>query len=269
MAKDIAKEIYGVKAPKFQPYGWLSIAGLGDMHSSTGNNITPATVLEVYEPEMVRWLFAKYAPTDAFAFNFDDTIIRHYSEFDKGLEAVKNGEADDYNKVVYELCMIHGINVKAKVPFGVLASVAPIVDFNPKAIKDILAKIDVEFDERDEERLIRVKNWITKHQPSKMYKLLEKRNDEYYAGLSDEEKDAVKKLADYVSAHDGIKEQEIQQYLYGIINDPSLTKKENMARQQKFFAVFYNVLFGTDKGPRLYLFLSAIDKSQYLRLLTF
>ena len=102
-----------------------------------------------------------------------------------------------------------------------------------------------------------------------MYKLLEKRNDEYYAGLSDEEKDAVKKLADYISAHDGIKEQEIQQYLYGIINDPSLTKKENIARQQKFFAVFYNVLFGTDKGPRLYLFLSAIDKSQYLRLLTF
>lgn len=89
VAKDIAKEIYGVKAPKFQPYGWLSIAGLGDMHSSTGNNITPATVLEVYEPEMVRWLFAKYAPTDGFAFNFDDTIIRHYSEFDKGLEAVK------------------------------------------------------------------------------------------------------------------------------------------------------------------------------------
>ena len=239
------------------------------MHSSTGNNITPATVLEVYEPEMVRWLFAKYAPTDAFAFNFDDTIIRHYSEFDKGLEAVKNGEADEYNKSVYELCMIHGVNVKAKVPFGVLASVAPIVDFNPQAVKDILAKIGVEFDERDEERLVRVKNWITKHQPSKMYKLLSKKNGEYYDTLSDEEKDAVIKLAEYVESHDDIKEQEIQQYLYGIINDPSLTKKENMARQQRFFAVFYNLLFGTDKGPRLYLFLSAIDKAKYLDLLKF
>lgn len=269
VAKDIAKEIYGVKAPKFQPYGWLSIAGLGDMHSSTGNNITPATVLEVYEPEMVRWLFAKYAPTDGFAFNFDDTIIRHYSEFDKGLEAVKNGEADEYNTAVYDLCMINGINVKAKVPFGVLASVAPIVDFNPQAVREMLAKIGVEFDARDEERLVRVKNWITKHQPSKMYKLLEKRNDEYYAGLTDEEKAAVKKLADYIEEHDNVKEQEIQQYLYGIINDPSLTKKENMARQQKFFAVFYNVLFGCDKGPRLYLFLSAIDKSKYLNLLKF
>ena len=269
VAKDIAKEIYGVKAPKFQPYGWLSIAGLGDMHSSTGNNITPATVLEVYEPEMVRWLFAKYAPTDGFAFNFDDTIIRHYSEFDKGLEAVKSGEADEYNNSVYRLAMINGLEPKGKVPFGVLASVATIVDFNPQSVREILAKIGVEFDERDEQRLIRVKNWITKHQPSKMYKLLDGRNDEYYATLDAEEKEIIKKLHDYIAENDNFSEKEIQQYLYDIINIPENTKKENMLRQQKFFAVFYNVLFGTDKGPRLYLFLSAIDKSKYLKLLEF
>ena len=165
--------------------------------------------------------------------------------------------------------MINGINVKAKVPFGVLASVAPIVDFSPQAVKEILAKIGVEFDERDEERLERVKNWITKHQPSKMYKLLKNRNDEYYATLNDEEKEAIKKLAEYIESRDFVAEQEVQQYLYGIINKPELTKKENTARQQRFFAVFYNVLFGTDKGPRLYLFLSAIDRSKYLNLLKF
>ena len=269
VAKDIAKEIFGVKAPKFQPYGWLSIAGLGDMHSSTGNNITPATVLEVYEPEMVRWLFAKYAPTDGFAFNFDDTIIRHYSEFDKGLEAVKKGEADEYNTAVYNLCMINGIEGKGKVPFGVLASVAPIVDFNAQAVKDILAKIGVEFDERDEERLLRVKNWITKHQPSKMYKLLAEKNTAYYETLADEEKECLKKLHDYLETAGTLTEKEIQQYLYDLINKPELTKKENTARQQRFFAVFYNVLFGSDKGPRLYLFLAAIDKSKYLHLLEF
>ncbi len=269
VACDIAREIFGIKPPKFQPYGWLSIAGLGDMHSSTGNNITPATVLEVYEPEMVRWLFAKYAPTDGFAFNFDDTIIRHYSEFDKGLESVKNGEADEYNKSVYNLCMIGGVNKKSRVPFGVLASVAPIVDFNPQSVKDILAKIGVEFDAGDEERLLRVKNWITKHQPSKMYKLLDNPNAQYYATLSDEEKRAVKTLCDYLENTDKFTEQEIQQYLYGLINVPELTKKENTARQQRYFAVFYNLLFGTDRGPRLYLFLCAIDKSNYIKLLKF
>ena len=116
---------------------------------------------------------------------------------------------------------------------------------------------------------MRVKNWITKHQPSKMYKLLDSANTEYYATLSDEEKTAVKALADYIAEKDGVGEQEIQQFLYSIINNPELTKKENTVRQQRFFAVFYNLLFGTDKGPRLYLFLSAIDKSKYLDLLKF
>ena len=68
---------------------------------------------------------------------------------------------------------------------------------------------------------------------------------------------------------DAFTEQEIQQYLYSIINNPELTKKENTLRQQRFFAVFYNLLFGTDKGPRLYLFLCAINKDDYIGLLKF
>ena len=270
VAKDIAENLMGIKAPMFQGYGWLSIAGLGDMHSSTGKNITPATVLRVYEPDMIRWLFAKYEPEAAFAFNFDDTIIRHYSEFDKGLESVKNGTADEFNKSVYGFCMIDGIEAKSKVPFGVLASVATIVDFNPQSVREMLNKIGVEFDEnRDEERLLRVKNWITEHMPSKLYKLLDNKNEVFYNTCDDEEKDAVKKLYGYVNSTAEIKEAEVQQYLYSVINKTELSKKENTVRQQKFFKVFYNVLFGTDMGPRLYLFLSAIDKNKYIGLLNF
>ncbi len=269
VSSDVARRILGVEPPMFTGYGWLSIAGLGDMHSSTGNNITPATVLKVYEPDMIRWLFAKYEPKAPFSFNFDDTIIRHYSEFDKGLEAYKNGTADEYNQSVYEFSLIGGKETKSKVPFGVLASVATIVDFNPKAVKDILSKVGVDFVKDDESRLTRVKDWITVHQPSKLYKLLTDKNSEYYNGLEDEEKGAVKKLYDYISANEVINEKEVQQFLYSVINDETLTKKENMARQQRFFKVFYNLLFGTDMGPRLYLFLAAIDKAQYLELLNF
>ena len=263
----VAKKILGVEPPLFQGYGWLSIAGLGDMHSSTGNNITPATVLKVYEPDMIRWLFAKYEPKAPFSFNFDDTIIRHYSEFDKGLTAYKNGESDEYNTSVYKLSLIDD-DKASKVPFGVLSSVATIVDFNPVAVREILAKVGVEFKVEDESRLERVKHWITVHQPSKLYKLLTSRNTEYYNGLEDEEKAAVKKLYDYVISNE-INEKDVQQFLYSVINDETLSKKENMARQQKFFKVFYNLLFGTDMGPRLYLFLAAIDKNEYLGLIKF
>ncbi len=269
VASDIAKRVLGVEPPLFQGYGWLSIAGLGDMHSSTGNNITPATVLKVYEPDMIRWLFAKYEPKAGFSFNFDDTIIRHYSEFDKGLEAYKNGEADEYNEWVYDLAMLDGNKTRSKVPFGVLSSVATIVDFNPNSVKEILAKVGVEFTDNDIVRLERVKNWITVHQPSKLYKLLKEKNVTFYLELSEEEKVAVKKLYDYVTTNSVIGEKDVQQFLYSVINDETLTKKENMARQQRFFKVFYNLLFGTDMGPRLYLFLAAIDKAEYSELLNF
>ena len=269
VASDIAKNVLGVEPPLFQGYGWLSIAGLGDMHSSTGNNITPATVLKVYEPDMVRWLFAKYEPKAPFSFNFDDTIIRHYSEFDKGLDAYKKGEADEYNASVYEFSLINGADSINKVPFGVLSSVATIVDFNPTAVKEILAKVGVDFKEEDKSRLERVKNWITVHQPSKLYKLLKDRNDEFYNGLDAEEKDAVKKLCTYLEENDTIDEKDVQQFLYSVINVEGLTKKENMLRQQRFFKVFYNLMFGTDMGPRLYLFLAAIDKKEFINLLKF
>ncbi len=266
VACDVAKKIFGIEPPLFQGYGWLSIAGLGDMHSSTGMNITPAGVLEVYEPDMIRWLFAKYEPKAAFSFNFDDTIIRHYSEFDKGLEAYRKKEIDEYNEVVYDFSLIDN-EQRAKVPFGVLASVAPIVDFNAEAVRKILNKIGVEFTVDDESRLLRVKNWITKHQPSKLYKLLPEKNVEYISSLTDEEKQVLNKLYVYLRDSENLTEKAIMEFLYSIINDPELTKKENQLKQQRYFKIFYNALFGTDMGPRLYLFLSAIDKEQYLHLL--
>ena len=70
-------------------------------------------------------------------------------------------------------------------------------------------------------------------------------------------------------ADDGavIKDKEVQQFIYDTVNNPNLTKKENMAIQQKYFKIFYNLLFGTDAGPRLYLFFAASDKNTYLELL--
>lgn len=269
VASDVARSVLGVTPPLFCGYGWLSIAGLGDMHSSTGNNITPKEVLKVYEPDMIRWLFAKYEPKDGFSFNFDDTIIRHYSEFDKGLEAYKNGASDEFYTSVFDMCLVNGKNTRSKVPFGVLASVAPIVDFKPEPTRQLLKKIDVEFTKEDEERLLRVKNWITEHQPSKMYKLLNAKNQEYYDALDDEKKQAVKKLHDYIEEQENVKEKDVQQFIYSIINNPELSKKENMAVQQQYFKAFYNLLFGVDAGPRLYLFLAAADKKEYNALLDF
>ena len=93
------------------------------------------------------------------------------------------------------------------------------------------------------------------------------KDTEYAATVSAEEKAVVKKLYDYLKKAETIKDKEVQQFIYDCVNNPNLTKKENMAVQQRYFKIFYNLLFGTDAGPRLYLFFAASDKASYIELL--
>lgn len=238
------------------------------MHSSTGNNITPENIMKVYEPEMVRWLFAKYVPADPFAFEFGDTIIRHYSEFDKQLVKYYNHELSEGEETTFDLCLMSDRS-RPSAAFGVLAGVAPVVDFKPEAVKELLAKVGVDFDADGESRLERVKHWLNVYQPDKIYKLLDAPNYAYYATLDDEKKSMIRSLCDYIKNTDGFTQTDVQQFLYSVINDPNCTKKENVARQSECFKVLYNVMFGKDAGPRLYLFLTAIDKNSYISLLDF
>ena len=92
-------------------------------------------------------------------------------------------------------------------------------------------------------------------------------NEEFAENLTEIDKDIVRKLYNYLKNTEIIKDKEVQQFIYDTVNNPNLTKKENMAVQQKYFKIFYNLLFGTDAGPRLYLFFAASDKNAYLELL--
>ena len=157
-------------------------------------------------------------------------------------------------------------NIEEKTAFGSIASIAPIVDFNAAALKPALARAGVEFKDNSAVRLEKVKNWIEVYNPSKKYTLLDAFNAEYFAEMDDEGKSILASLAEFVETHE-FTEKEIQQYLYDIINDASLTKKENVERQKKNFKNFYNMLFGRDDGPRLYLFLAAASKTEYLKLI--
>lgn len=265
VAKEISKKIYDYDAPIFQGYGWLGIRGLGSMHSSTGNNITPEKVLQVYEPDIVKWLFAKYRPEDSFDFAFDDVVIRHYSEYDKLIARAHDDNLIDAEREL--LNILFGDNIpKNKTSFGNIVGIAPVVDFNPKKLSSALSKAGIDFDINSLPRVGKAKNWIEKYNPNKKYDLLEDFNKEYFDTLTVEEQGIICKLNESLMSRDST-ESEIQQYLYSVINDPNLSKKDNVLRQKQNFKNIYNMLFGTDDGPRLYLFLSAVDKNKYSHLL--
>jgi len=258
----ICREIYDHEPPMSVCYAWVGIKGIssGNMASSTGVNITPETCLAIYEPEIIRWLYAKYDFGASFDFGFDDTITRHYMEFDRGVQKfIGKEEMEDYDRTVFELCLFENTKSANQVSFGTLATVAPLANFDHALVEKMLnTKVDAQ-------RTQKVKFWLENYAPDKIYKLLGSFNKKFFDTLDTNEKATLAKLKEFLQTTRT--EKDIQEFLYQIINNPDAPKKENIAAQQRYFKIFYNMLFGRDDGPRLYLYLAVADKQKYLQWL--
>ncbi len=93
-AKDIVREVYGWVAPQYVGYDFVTLKGTaGKISSSKGGVITVADCLEVYEPEVLRWMFASYRPNTEFQISFDLDVIKLYEDYDRALRLAH--EADD------------------------------------------------------------------------------------------------------------------------------------------------------------------------------
>ena len=70
--KSIIKELWNQDAPAYLQYDFVMIkGGAGKMSSSSGELYTLEQVMEVYEPQIVRWIFANHRPNHDFAISFD------------------------------------------------------------------------------------------------------------------------------------------------------------------------------------------------------
>jgi lysyl-tRNA synthetase class 1 len=97
------------------------------------------------------------------------------------------------------------------------------------------------------------------------------RNFEVYNTLTDEEKKAIEMLHDYIAKGEYTLD-DLNAELYAIpkrIYGTDMTDKELKGIQGTFFKTVYKLLIDKDKGPRLYLFLYAIEADKYVGLLDF
>ncbi len=267
----LSKQVFGYTAPYFQGYEFIGIKGsTGKMSGSSGLAMTPEVLLKLYQPEVILWLYSKTAPLHAFDFCFDDGILRQYFEFDRQLNAVRNGTADEYVSDIMAHAAVPGHEVKT-VPMSQLVSLGSIVDFNPPMIETIFEKIGTPYKYADfAERLDLAKCWAETCSPESLNHLLPNRNWEKYETLSPEEQQEITLLHAYLANHDYDLDQ-LNTELYAI---PGKVReladdKARKAAQGRFFKNAYQLLIGKEKGPRLYLFLFAIDKAAYLPLLDF
>ncbi len=271
-SKIISKKIFGYEAPIFQGYEFIGIKGMtGKMSSSSGLNLTPETLLRLYQPEVLLWLYAKTDPTKAFDICFDDGILRQYFEFDKMLTDCREGNANDLVKDIMYNCHVDGREV-ATVPMGLLVQLGSVVNFNVPMLETVFEKIGMNYKEADfADRLSRAKFWLEQCAPDQVNKLRSTRNFEVFNTLTDEEKKAIEMLHAYI-AKGGYTLDDLNAELYAIpkrIYGTEMSDKELKGIQGNFFKTVYKLLIDKEKGPRLYLFLYAIEADKYVGLLDF
>lgn len=243
-AKEIVKEVYGYEAPKYQLYEWVRGKGGTEFSSSAGNVMTLSDVLEVYEPEILRYLFVSTRPNKGFAISFDNDVVKIYEDFDALEHKYFSNEATAQEKRIYELSVV---NVPKKKPerIGFRHLTTLVQTGKAKELKG-----------EQKKRAEKVANWLDKYAGDDV-KFEIKDKIEYE--LSDNEKRAMIMLKEALAVKD-YDETELFSEFNEIANAVRITNKE-------FFQTAYTVIIGKTRGPRLASLILTIGKDKIIKLL--
>lgn len=269
-AKQIVKAVWNREPPHYLMYDFIRIKGRGGkISSSKGEVVTLDDCLRIYEPEMVRWIFASYRPGVEFAISFDLDVIKLYEDFDRlerryyGHEIV---EADqlDLVKRVYELSAVS--KPQAAMPFQPafrhLTNVLQInlLDFQ-KTREHYAPHLKTPQDEaRFETRLACAAAWLAEHAPEDFkFSLRAQRADGLVlpAHLP-----AVTELHQMVAGANLADEEAVHAAIFEIV-------KKHDLEASAFFKTLYQALIARDRGPKLASFLAIVGKEKILALLDF
>jgi len=296
-AKHVCKDVYDWDAPVTFRYDFIGTKGLpGKMSSSSGNVITLDHVLNVYTPEVTRYLFAGTRPNAEFTISFDLDVIKIYEDYDRTeriawkMENAKDEAAYQKERRIYELSQV-SIDGKTpdiesrtrphQIPFRHLCNLIQIADGDiDKAFADLTAndkEIKTEQIPPLKTRAQCAKYWVENCAPedfrfklkgeshTETHRTLGSRHGEEESGsrsLSDTEKNAVRILRDDVifRIEEFADDKTCSSAIYAAAEKAGVDGKI-------LFAAAYQALIGKEQGPRLANFLRSINKNRLLGIL--
>ncbi len=266
VSKVIAKEIYRINPPLFQGYGFVGVEGAFKMSSSKGTGISPKDLLEIYEPELLRWLFVRVKPLKPITLFFDSQIIRQYDEFDQKVIDYYNERLSDIEKREIEFSKAKRPVAKIRISFRQIASFGQIVQGNFSELKKMYDRLEEKYDEKMlKERLEKSQAWIEKFNPEMKIRVREDANVSYFKKLNKEEKEQIMKLKEEMKKKMNL--DDLTALVYNIPKKPGMTDEKKKISQRNFFKNVYQMLINADTGPRLPSFLLALEKKKIEKLL--
>jgi lysyl-tRNA synthetase class 1 len=276
----LVSEIFGGQQPIGPMYAFVGITGMAKMSSSRGGVPTAGDALEIMEEFLLRWLYSRRRPQQAFNIALDAELHRLYDEWDAVERRVASGAASELDFSAYDRAIRTAAGELPRtprpLPYRTLASVADITTGDPVQMLRILSDLDpahpiTSLDEV-RPRLDRAQCWVETQLPTGQRTRLHQEPDHAALGaLSDSERGALKLLVDGLDAHwslDGLSQlvYAVPKLQAGLPADAKPTPELKVAQRQ-FFALVYRLLIGTDTGPRLPTLLLAAGPARVRALL--
>ncbi|MFC7202906.1 lysine--tRNA ligase [Haloferax namakaokahaiae] len=252
--KDIAENVLGIEPPVPMVYEWFTLNGEA-LSSSAGNIVTVGEMLELLEPEVLRYFFA-LNPRKARDLDLTrlDQLVDDFDRFERAYF----GDVEDENLTrfaerAYPFVVEEVREDRIRLPFT-FAAVLGMTDDEDLRIK--MARNEGFFDDETPEAVIdealnrveRARHWAEKMDNQFNYRLqVELPEFDFDPAVED----ALDDLADFVAdGHDG---EEIQGEIYE-------TARRHDIEMGDFFAAGYRLFFDDTQGPRLGEFLGELEQ---------
>ena len=261
-------EVFGGTAPVSFQYDFISIKGRGGkISSSSGEVVSLKDVLEVYTPELCRYLFVSTRPNTEFAISFDLDVLKIYEDYDNCeriyFDLLKvNDKRKEKETRIYELSQVgNEIPTMAsyQIPFRHLCNLLQIHSGDFDSLVATLPDIKEEQIDRLRTRCACAYAWIKKFSPEEFRWNLTTDEDELVV-LTDVERKAVKELSSYVEEFSHLSEKEFSTYIYKAAHD-------NELEPSNLFTLVYRILINREKGPKLAGFMKACGKDKICPIL--
>ncbi len=256
--QDVSRNVLEKEPPVPMVYEWFTLDG-EPFSSSAGNVILVSDVLELIEPDVLRYFFAK-DPSKARDFSVErlDQLVDEFDRF----EAIYFGEVEasederEFAERVYPLVVDEPREDRIRLPYT-FAAVLGMTD-DPDLREEIARREGHIADDAPEwavegalARVDRARNWARRTGNEFDYEL--KRTT-----LPDHEFDAateaaLDELADFVAADDDLEPDALQGEIYE-------TAKRHDVPVGDFFAAGYRLFFDDEQGPKLGPFLAKVDR---------
>ena len=241
---EVVKKIFNYDPPLHVFYEWIRIKGGKEFSGSAGNAVTINDVLDVYEPEILRYLFVSTRPNKGFQISFDNDVIKIYDDFDSLENKYYGGLANQQEKRIYELSQIKLSQTKPK-----------RISFRHLITLIQTGKIG-KLKGTEKTRAEKVVKWLEKYASDDMkFEIQDKVN----VNLTEKQKQALIALKESLVVKD-FNEDELFNEFYNICKAVGIEGKE-------FFKTAYNIIINKNQGPRLANLILMVGKGKIIKLL--